>query len=118
MKEEVFYKHGRQNVFHKDYTVCGKVVEVATIAEAGNGGLVEVVSYELHVGVSVVHHLDTFCKKTGTKLAFERASTNPILKIALKGDRSYMQYKSFVDNFIPEQALYTQHIVDTLLTAK
>jgi hypothetical protein len=116
MREEVFYKHGRQNIFHKDYTVCGKVVEIVT--QSGPGDDYSIVSYELHIGIAVCHDEDTFTKKVGTSLAFERASTNPILKIALKGDRSYMQYKTFVDNFIPEQALYTKIIVDTVLSNK
>lgn len=104
MKLETYFKHERRNGTQKDYTICGKVVAIPHVDEEG-----EYFTYELHIGVAVVHEDDTFIKKVGTKLALERATNDPILKIALTGDKSFLQFMNFVQFFTPSQALPTTH---------
>lgn len=99
MKEEVFYKHVRETSFTKDYTVCGKVVEIITPDSD------YVKSYELHIGVYVFRVDEQFVKKTGIEGSTKEATDDPLVKIKLGSEYSLQTFLDFTKTLVPAKAV-------------
>lgn len=104
MKEEVFYKHVRETSFTKDYTVCGKVVEINTTT-GHPGDEFEHSTYELHIGVYVFRVDEQFIKKNGIAGSFKEATDDPLVKIKLGSEYSLQTFLDFTKTLVPAKAV-------------
>ena len=93
--QEPFFTHRRKNIFHKDYTLCGVVVQQAEWME-------------LHIGVAVCSTEDMFEKRVGREIAESNAYKNPIAKVIIDVDTPMHTFLNFSDSFIPETALFSR----------
>lgn len=109
MKEEVFYKHVRETTFTKDYTVCGKVVEVK---EEWSGS--SSISYELHIGVYVFPINELFIKKTGCTNSLLEATSDPLVKIKVD-EYSLHTFLDFCKVFVPSKAVKKKVYMDYVI---
>lgn len=106
MKEEVFYKHVRETTFTKDYTVCGKVVDVSTN--------MSVPKFELHIGVKVFRVDEQFVKKVGLEASLKEATDDPLLKIKLDG-YSLHTFLDFTKVLVPSKAVKKKVYMDYVI---
>lgn len=108
MKEEVFYKHVRETTFTKDYTVCGKVVDINApdpnyIEPEGCSSWHEPI-YELHIGVYVFPVDELFIKKQGTMGSLLEATSDPLVKIKVD-EYSLHTFLDFCKTLVPKKAV-------------
>ena len=101
MKEEVFYKHVRETTFTKDYTVCGKVVEVASQHTSND---YDIITYELHIGVYIFPIDELFIKKVGCANSIKDVETDPLVKIKVD-EYSLQTFLDFTKTLLPTKAV-------------
>lgn len=107
--QEVFYTHRRKNVFHKDYTLAGVVVET-TLEWSDSSYTIE----ELHIGLAVCSPEDNFSKQVGRELAEQRAKTTPLVKLVISEDTPLHTFLAFAESFLPDSAVFEKIIVDVV----
>jgi hypothetical protein len=105
MKEDLFFKHVRETTFTKDYTLCGKVVEIRDEWVDSLGITSVGYNYELHIGTYVFPVDEQFEKKVGTANSLKEATEDPLLIIKLTDGHSLHTFLDFAKTLVPRKAV-------------
>lgn len=95
-----FYRHFRQTILQKDYTLCG------VVSSKGN----------LLVGLAICNPQDQFVKKLGREMAYDHAHVQPIAELVIpEGEYAGHIFHEFVNNITPNSTFKSKvHLGDII----